>query len=85
MDDLSPFAITGALINSALYLASVVAAGLVTGDHQVTVLAILTIGLAYTSYTLHFSGARIANTVGYLSNGLGVCAGILLAIHLALT
>lgn len=76
------FAGLGLLINSALYLGAIIAAGLVTGDAFAWKLALLSVGACYIGYFLQIGPSRVPRriiaAIVYLSIALGVLAGLAL-------
>ncbi len=70
----------GFLINSALYLAGVIAAGLVCGNRYAVVLAITSAGLAFLCYSAQAASSKRWLAVGLhiASDGAGVVAGLVL-------
>jgi small-conductance mechanosensitive channel len=69
----------GAYINGALYLAGVIAVGLMTGNVFAWKAAIAAAGLSFVTYVLVVWGTRPAAFVlSGLSNGLGLLAGLAL-------
>ena len=71
--------IVAGLLNSALYLAGVVAAGLVWGNHLAVVLALATLGVTTLCYAAQLAGAKADAWAFYLwlvSNALGIAAGL---------
>jgi hypothetical protein len=71
----------GAYINGALYLAGVIAAGLITGNAFAWKAAIAAAGVSFVTYVLVVWGARPAAFVlSGLSNGLGLLAGLALLL-----
>ncbi len=66
----------GVLLNSALYLAGCVAAGLVTGNTWAWRLALAALGATYISYALQIGDHRMAAPAVWLSIGLGFAAGL---------
>lgn len=79
MNDFQRFHIQGALINSALYIALVGAAGIYQGDHLIVGLAAATAGVGYLAYLAALFDVKAASVTGsVLSNVLGMAAGIAL-------
>lgn len=75
--------IAGGMINSALFLMGVFAASLVEGNHVVTVLALLSCGLAVLHYDASIGGERlrpVALALHYTSNALAIVAALVLVI-----
>lgn len=73
--------VIGALLNSALYLTAIVAAGLVGGNEIAVRLAIATLGVNYLAYLAQWSrpDLRWLGTVnGLASIALGAAAGVAL-------
>ena len=74
--------VAGILLNSALYLSSVIAAGLVTGHDLAWKLGILALGAAYVSYWMQ--GMKLNRALnGFIilvSQIAGVAAGIALLV-----
>lgn len=76
----------GVLLNSALYLISVIAAGLVTHNHAAWWLGIAAAGTTYLSYVCHFAAAEgdrtaetcqaLAAPLVWFSIALGAAAGL---------
>jgi len=73
--------IAGGMINSALFLMGVFAASLVEGNHVVTVLALVSCGLAVLHYTASLVEAHVlAISLHYVSNLLAVVGALVLVV-----
>jgi hypothetical protein len=81
MDD-KTLAALGGLINSALYLAGLLAASLVFHDKHAVVMTLCAIGVTYVSYGSHYGCLRGAHITGMISNILGFAAGLMFAVNL---
>ena len=70
----------GAVLNSALYIAGVLAAALCWGNRLAALLAVATAGITYLSYVIGVSEARqdVKDGVVILSIGVGFIAGLAL-------
>lgn len=78
MNDMKHIAASGAIVNSALYLALVGAAGIAADAHIVVTLAALAAGVAFMSYNLMYAipSSKAATWFASVSWGLGVMAGV---------
>jgi hypothetical protein len=83
MTDYQRIYFQGALINSALYLAIVAAAGIVGGHKAVVIFAALSAGLAFLSYCgqLRWPGSVVVPLVSVISNLYGALAGVTLLVE----
>lgn len=74
----------GAMVNSAIYLASVFTAGLVTHNHWAWQAAIVAMGVTYLSYIANLEAAweripiAISHAITVISIILGTFAGLML-------
>lgn len=84
MTDLQKLLAAGILLNSALYLTGVVAAGLVTGNDAAWKMALAAMGLCYVSYTCQFQYGThwLYQTVGKAAVACSIVAGVAAGIFL---
>lgn len=84
MTDLQKFLFAAILLNSALYLSGVFAAGILLANPFAWKLALIAAGMCYVTYVAqYFSGVRhLYARVGEITTWLSIVAGVLAGLAL---